>query len=79
MPRQVEIKEENRKIRRVRLLVDLTSSLLSQGNLSQTEMLNLVRATEETVLKIFPGKKDTFDLIYKPRFQRIIQERLRSN
>lgn len=79
IPSKAEIEEENLKIRRVRLLVDLTSSLLAQGNMSQGEMLNLVRATQETVLKIFPGRKDTFDLIYRPRFNRIIQERLRSN
>ncbi len=74
-----KIQEENRKIRRVRLLVDFTCSMLMQADMSATEMFNLVTATRSTVLAIFPGKEAVFDLIYKPRFERIIQERLKSN
>jgi hypothetical protein len=79
MPSKEEIREENRKIRRMRLLVDLTCSLLAQADLSSVEMTNLVNATKQKVLELFPGKETTFDLIYKPRFTRIIRERLRSN
>ncbi len=74
-----EIQEENRRIRRLRLLVDLTCSLLAQADLSYVEMLNLVESTRKTVLEMFPGKEQAFELIYRPRFNRIIQERMKSN
>jgi hypothetical protein len=74
-----EIQEENRKIRRMRLLVDLTCSMLAQADLTHIEMLNLVAATRKTILEMFPGKEEAFDLIYRPRFERIIRERLKSN
>lgn len=79
MATEEDIQGENRKIRKVRLLVDFTCSLLSQAQLSLPEMLNLVSSTRKKVLEYFPGKEDTFDLIYKPRFDRIIKERLNSN
>ena len=79
MATKEEIQEENKKIRKVRLLVDLTCSLLAQAQLSLPEMLNLVSGTRKKVLEYFPGKELTFDLIYKPRFDRIIKERLNTN
>ncbi|HHM24221.1 MAG TPA: hypothetical protein ENJ23_04190 [Bacteroidetes bacterium] len=79
MPTPEEIREENRKIRRMRLLVDFTCSMLAQADLSYLEMLNLVEATRRTILEMFPGKEQAFELIYRPRFNRIIEERLRSN
>lgn len=73
------ILDENKKIRRARLMVDLACSLLAQQDLSRMEMINLVRATRHTVLNLFPGKDETFDLIYKPRLERIMKERLKSS
>ncbi|HDL18922.1 MAG TPA: hypothetical protein ENH29_07695 [Bacteroidetes bacterium] len=73
------VKEENRKIRRTRLLVDLTCAMLAQSGFSLPEMLNLVAVVRKQVLIYFPGKENVFDLIYKPRFQRIIRERINSN
>jgi hypothetical protein len=79
MATQKEIREENRKLRQVRLLADLTCSMLIQADITIPEMLNLVSATKKKILELFPDKESTFDLIYKPRFNRIIQERLNSN
>jgi hypothetical protein len=79
MPTTQEIAEERKKMRRLRTIVDLTAAMLSQGNLSTPEALKLVAATKKSVLSLFPDKEETFDLIYKPRFERIIKERLKSN
>jgi len=79
MATQKEIHEENRKLRQVRLLVDLTCSMLIQADITLPAMLNLVSATKKKILELFPDKESTFDLIYKPRFDRIIRERLNSN
>jgi len=79
MATQKEIQEENRKLRQVRLLVDLTCSMLIQADITLPEMLNLVSSTKKKILELFPDKESTFNLIYKPRFNRIIRERLNSN
>jgi len=74
-----EIQEERKKIRRLRLIVDLTLQLLYQEDMTVPEMLELVEATKKQVLTLFPGKEFQFELIYRPRFNRVIQERLQSN
>ncbi len=74
-----EIQEEKRRLRQLRLIVDFTAQLLYQADISVPEMLELVEATKRTVLHLFPGKEFQFELIYRPRFNRIIRERLQSN
>ncbi|MFQ5637492.1 MAG: hypothetical protein ACE5IR_05805 [bacterium] len=76
MPTQQEIEEEQRKIRRLRTIVDLTTAILQQGNYSAAEAQALVAATKKSVVQLFPGAEEPFDLIYKPRFERIIKERI---
>ena len=74
-----EIQEEKKKMRRLRLIVDLTLQLLYQEEMSVHEMIQLVEATKKQVLALFPEKEFQFELIYRPRFNRVIQERLQSN
>ncbi len=69
------IVEERRRLRRVRLLVDMTCALLYQIDGSELEARRLVEATRRKVLDLFPGKEETFELIYRPRFERILKER----
>lgn len=76
---QTELQEEQRKMRLLRTVVDLTSIVLQRGNLTIPEAMELVQATRKGVLKLFPGKEDVYDLIYRPRFERIINERLEQN
>ena len=78
-PSEKEIEEENRKMRYLRTVVDFTVAILRQGNLSIPEAVELIAAAKRHVLSIFPDKEGTYDLIYKPRFERIIQERLGKN
>lgn len=73
------LQEENRKMRLLKTLIDLTTAILYQGNLSTTEAVQLISNTKKAVLKLFPGKEDTYNLIYKPRFERILNERLVRN
>lgn len=76
---QEQLKEEQRKMRLLRTMVDLTSAILMQGNLTTPEAIELVRATKKGVLDLFPDKEDVYDLIYRPRFERIINEKLEQN
>ncbi|MBN1153430.1 hypothetical protein JXB12_00765 [candidate division KSB1 bacterium] len=78
-PTPEEIREENSKLRRIRFIVDLTAAILMQGNLTLFEAITLVDNTKKFVLSQYPDKEDTYDLIYKPRFDRIIRESLERN
>jgi len=72
-----EIKEENRKIRFLRFLVDLSVLSIQQNELSSEEAEKVVEDAKQAACNLFPGKEETFELIYRPRFQRVIQERFR--
>jgi hypothetical protein len=70
-----EIKEENRRIRFLRFLVDLSLRSIQQDDLSLDEALGLVEEVKRAALNLFPGKELVFELIYRPRFQRAIKAR----
>jgi hypothetical protein len=70
-----EIREENKRIRFLRFLVDLSLQEIEQEDLSLEEMLRIVEDVKRAACTLFPGKEETFELIYRPRFDRVIQER----
>jgi hypothetical protein len=70
-----EIREENRKIRFLRYLVDFSLQSIQQDALSLEEALKVVEDVKRAACNLFPGKEETFELIYRPRFDRVIQER----
>jgi hypothetical protein len=69
------ILEENRKVRFLRFLVDFSLQSIQQDDLSPEEALKVVEDVKQAVCNLFPGKEGTFELIYRPRFSRVIQER----
>lgn len=74
-----ELLEEERKIQEMRCMVDVTTVVIAQGSISVLEACALIRLTRQQVLKLFPEKEKVFDLIYRPRFARIMQERLKKS
>jgi hypothetical protein len=72
---ETEILEENRKVRRLQMVVDLVTNVLRQSDVSVEEASELVAATRQFALRLFPDKALTYDLIYKPRFQRLLTEK----
>jgi len=70
-----EIREENRKIRYLRFLVDFSILSIQQEDLLLEEALERVEDMKRAACSLFPGKEETFELIYRPRFHRVIQER----
>jgi hypothetical protein len=70
-----EVKEENRKIRYLRILVDFSILSIQQDDLLLQEALQLAEDVKKAASGLFPGKEETFELIYRPRFNRVIQER----
>ena len=71
-PTQQEIDDESRRIRRLRILVQLTVETIADGGLSAEEAAGMIAATRRVALEMFPGKERAFDLIYKPQFQRVM-------
>jgi hypothetical protein len=67
------MREENRRMRLLRVVVDLTAAVLREGELTREEGEKLVFFTRGTVLNLFPGKERVYDLIYRPRFQRLLE------
>jgi hypothetical protein len=72
---QDERVEEEKRLRRLRLLVDLNQAVLMQANLTLREAFEIMWSTKDAALALFPDKGDVFDLIYAPRLKRIIRER----
>jgi hypothetical protein len=72
-----ELKDEERRLKQLRLVVGLTMSAISQTNVSFEEASQMVAATRQLALRLFPGKEFAFDLIYQPRFRRLLAERFR--
>lgn len=58
----------------LRLMVDLTMSLISQGRMTREEALEHFMKVKDFALRLFPGKEVAFEIIYAPRFKRIINE-----
>ena len=78
MTEKTHINEENRKIRYLRFLVDFSILSIQQEDLLLEEALERVEEVKKVACSLFPGKEDTFELIYRPRFKRVIEERFRS-
>lgn len=79
MSTEAEILEENRKVRRLQKVVDLVMSILYQSDIPVEEASELVAATRRFALRLFPDKEQTYDLIYKPRFRRLMAEKYNIN
>jgi hypothetical protein len=72
-----ELIEEEKKLRRLRFIVDFALQYVSTQNVTQDEALRVVEGVRKHALKLFPGKEETFDLIYAPRFRRALNERFK--
>lgn len=73
-PTKEEIDEESRRLRRLRIVVNLALNIIAQGEMPIEEAHNLIAATRRLALQLFPGKGEVYDLIYRPKFQRLINE-----
>jgi hypothetical protein len=71
-----EREEEARKIRRLQIMISMVMSVISQdANLTVEEASELAAGAKRAALAMFPDKELAFDLLYKPRLQRLMRER----
>ena len=70
--------DEARKIRRLQVMISMVMSVIGQDpNLTVEEASELAAGAKRAALAMFPDKELAFDLIYRPRLQRLIRERFR--
>lgn len=73
-----ELEAEAKKIRRLQLMISMVMSVIGQDpNLTLQEASELAAGAKRAALAMFPDKELAFDLLYKPRLQRLIRERFR--
>jgi len=75
MEKNDPLAEENRKIRHLKMMVSLGLAVLSQERLSRREAEQIVESIRCSALRMFPGKETTWEIVYAPRFHRVIEER----
>jgi len=73
-----EKEQEARNIRRLQMMMSMVMSVISQDtNLTVEEASELVAGTKRAALAMFPDKELAYDILYKPRLQRLMNERFR--
>ncbi len=71
-----ELMEEEKKMRRLRFLVDLAQAILmQQSDLTLQEAFQIMKDTKMAALNLFPDKEHVYELVYASRFRRILSER----
>jgi hypothetical protein len=78
IPTPEEIADEARKVRRLQLMMDLVLNVIGQNDaMTVEEASELVASARRAALNMFPDKELAYDLIYRPRFQRLMREKYR--
>ena len=70
--------DEARRIRRLQVMMSMVTSVISQDpGLTIEEASELAAGAKRAALAMFPDKELAYDILYKPRLQRIMRERFR--
>jgi hypothetical protein len=70
--------EEARKLRRLQMMMSMVMSVISQDpDLTLEEAAEMSANARRAALSMFPDKELAFDILYRPRLQRLMNERFR--
>ena len=70
--------EEGRLIRRLQMMMNLVMQTIAQdGSLTIDEASQMIADSKKAALAMFPGKELAYEIIWRPRFQRLMRERFR--
>ena len=76
MPDPAAIELERKNVRRLQLMISMVMSTISQDDrMPVEEARELIASARKAALRMFPGKEFTYDLLYRPRFQRLMREK----
>ena len=67
---------ERRRLRRVRMIAELTLNLISSDRTSShREARCLVECARKAIVEIFPGFASRYEHVVQPHFERVLQQR----
>ena len=70
--------QEQKLIRRLQMMMNLVLQTIAQdSSLTVDEAAQMIADSRKAALAMFPGKELAYDLIWRPRFQRLMRERFR--
>jgi len=70
--------EEQKLIRRLQMMMNLVMQTIAQdSSLTIDDAAQMIADSRKAALAMFPGKELAYDLIWRPRFQRLMRERFR--
>ena len=73
-----ERQEEQKLLRRLQMMMNLVMQTIAQdASLSIDDASQMIADSRKAALAMFPGKDLAYDLIWRPRFQRLMRERFR--
>src|SRR5665213_2800456 len=69
---------EQKLIRRLQMMMNLVMQTIAQdSSLSIDEAAQMIADSRKAALAMFPDKELAYDIIWRPRFQRLMRERFR--
>lgn len=67
---------ERRRLRRIRMIVELTHNLISTDlTVSHREARSLVNCARKAILDLYPGFEERYDRLVRPHFERVLHAR----
>jgi len=70
--------EEARRLRRLQVMMSMVMSVISQDpDLTLEEAAEMAANARRAALSMFPDKELAYDILYRPRLQRLMNERFR--
>jgi hypothetical protein len=70
--------EEQKLIRRLQMMMNMVMQVIAQdSSLTIDDASQMIADSRKAALAMFPGKELAYDLIWRPRFQRLLRERFR--
>jgi len=76
MARGEELLREEEQMRFLKWLTDATVWRLTVGPITQVQGERIIEETRNQVSILFPDKGELFDLILRPRFERVLREHI---
>ena len=72
--------EEQKLVRRLQMMMNMVMQVIAQdGSLTVEEASQMIADSKKAALAMFPDKELAYEIIWKPRFQRLMRERFRIN
>ena len=73
-----EAVEEGKRIRRLQMMMNMVMQVIAQdGSLTIDEASQMIADSKKAALAMFPDKELAYEIIWRPRFQRLMRERFR--